>query len=141
MKDRGEVIRSTGAHMTRFFFSVDEAADLVVKSLAETENRAIFSYPMKSCKIERLLNAFCENYGCKSEIIAPRPGERDYEVLIGESELDYSEKLKNGLFMIRSEKSPHIYSDDRYLYEPYTTDNCDQLSDAELLEYVKNRPC
>lgn len=144
MKERGEVIRSTGAHMTRFFFSVDEAAGLVLQSLAEAENRAIFSYPMKSCKIERLLNAFCENYGCKSEIVDARPGERDYEVLIGESEASYAEKLENGLFIIRTTKMPdsHFYEEGKYFPpKPYTTYNCDQLSDAELLEYVKNRPC
>lgn len=144
MRERGEVIRSTGAHMTRFFFSVDEAADLVETAINEGENRSILSYPMKSCKIERLLNVFCENYGCKSEIIPPRPGERDYEVLIGESELPYAEKLENGLFIIRNEKLPdsRFYEDGKYFPpRPYTTENCPQLSDKELREYVKNRPC
>lgn len=141
MRERGEVIRSTGAHMTRFFFSVDEAADLVRTALEIGNNRTILSYAMKSCKIERLLNAFCTNYGLMSEIIPPRPGERDYEVLIGDSELDYTCRRGN-LFEIHLAKlGVKPIEVGKPVETAYTTESCPQLSDTELLEYVKNQPC
>ena len=83
--------------MRRFFFSVDEAVDLVSKSIKMRRklNGKILSVEMKSAKIMDILKRWISNYGGKYVIAKKRGGDRLDEFLIGEDELKYSYLLKD----------------------------------------------
>ena len=96
MTETNGLIESTGPHMRRFFFSVEDAADLVISAM---ENQAIFhggilSLKMKSAQIEDILNSWSEIYATQWKKIGERPGDKIDEVLIGDIELPYTEEIE-----------------------------------------------
>jgi UDP-N-acetylglucosamine 4,6-dehydratase/5-epimerase len=96
MHDRTGVIGSTGPHMRRFFFSVDEAVALVrtaVDSIDLVGGR-VLARQMKAALIRDLLDTWTARFGGSWKQIAGRPGERDDEFLIGALELPYTEPLR-----------------------------------------------
>lgn len=89
-------IKTTGPHMRRFFFTVDQAVELVKTALDQQDLVAgkILSRSMKSVQISDLLDHWVEISGGSWELEGERPGERLDEFLIGESEVQYTESLK-----------------------------------------------
>jgi len=96
MHDESGVIGSTGPEMRRFFFTVDEAVQLVRTAIREIDTIAgkVLSRHMKAAQIEDLLNVWTEDQGGRWEKIEGRPGERDDEYLIGDIELPYTQRLE-----------------------------------------------
>lgn len=86
------VIKSTGPEMRRFFFTVDEAVQLVMTALAEIETvqGRVLSRYMKAAQIQDLLDVWTDEKGGTWEKMEGRPGERNDEFLIGDIELPYS---------------------------------------------------
>ena len=97
MMKKNNIILTTGPHMRRFIFSVDEAVNLVTFALNNSKklNGKIISTEMKSAKMIDILNVWIKNFGGKYKIIDERPGERVDEYLIGQEELQYTTELKN----------------------------------------------
>ena len=97
MYNKNKKIFTTGPYMRRFFFSVNEAVDLVSKSIKMRRklNGKILSVEMKSAKIMDILKRWISNYGGKYVISKKRGGDRLDEFLIGEDELKYSYLLKD----------------------------------------------
>jgi UDP-glucose 4-epimerase len=95
MHDNTGVIGSTGPEMRRFFFTVDEAVQLVVTAVREIEliQGKVLSRYMKAAQIKDLLTVWTEEKGGRWEQIDGRPGERDDEFLIGEIELPFTTTL------------------------------------------------
>ena len=95
MHDETGVISSTGPDMRRYFFTVDEAVELVVAALNNSEklNGKVLSRPMKAAAIRDVFTVWIEEYGGTWEKIKGRPGERDDEFLIGELEISYSTEV------------------------------------------------
>ena len=91
----GGVIGTTGPEMLRFFFTVDEAVELVVTAFenAETLHGKVLARQMKAARMEDILKVWTAQEGGRYERIAGRPGERDEEYLIGEQELPYTQEL------------------------------------------------
>lgn len=95
MHDTSGVIGSTGPQMRRFFFTVEEAVQLVataVRELDRIQGKVLARY-MKAAQIEDLLTVWTEEKGGRWEQIDGRPGERDDEFLIGDIELPYTTTL------------------------------------------------
>lgn len=129
-------ILTTGPHMTRFFFTVDDAVNLIDFTLSsiDTVSGSIISKKMKVCKIESLLKAFCEVYGTEYEKEDVRPGERDYEILVSESEMDYTNELQDGYLRLQINARKPV---EAHIESPYSTLNALEFSHEELVDMVK----
>jgi UDP-N-acetylglucosamine 4,6-dehydratase len=133
-------IGTTGPEMRRFFFTVDDAVDLVKKAIENKNSIAgkILSVKMKSAQIQDVLNAWIKKYGGTWEKINPRPGERIDEVLISESELPFCEEFvidgKIHFLLSQNEKSKN------QLQAPINSFNCERLSEDEILNILDSKP-
>ncbi|HVF30680.1 MAG TPA: SDR family oxidoreductase [Pyrinomonadaceae bacterium] len=139
IEESGE-IQSTGSHMTRLFTPVDEAVKLIqtaVDRIDEVRGK-VLCRTMKAARIEDFLRVWTERKGGTWRKIAPRAGERDYEHLIGESELEYTRQI-------------HLDGVVHYLIEPnilqaqpldvlVSSVNAERLSDDEIWEIIKEAP-
>ena len=96
MHEETGILRSTGPEMTRYFFSVDEAVKLILtamNNLGQLHGK-VLSRSMKSAKIRDLLDVWTAEKGGKWEKMEGRPGDRLYECLIGELELEFTTTAK-----------------------------------------------
>lgn len=134
------VIGTTGPDMTRFFFTVDHAVRLVLAAMDNIDEvrGKVLSREMKSAKIKDLLDTWISNKGGKWEKIEGRPGDRLYEALIGEAELEYTRTLNyDGVkhYLISfNEKQKDC------LKEIVTSDNATRLTKQEILEIIDSDP-
>ena len=96
MFEKNKTILTTGPYMRRFFFSIDEAVDLVNFALENSHNFTgkIISTEMKSSLIINLLKIWIKKYGGKYKIVKSRKGDSVDEFLIGPHEIDYTYKIK-----------------------------------------------
>lgn len=139
LKEKG-VIGTTGPEMYRFFFTVDEAVDLVIAAL-ENKDRfqgKILSRKMKAAQMKDILRVWTQHEGGRYELIAARPGERNEEYLFGDSELPYTQEfLLNGI-------SHYLISFNQKVDEPVesvlSSSNTDLLTDEEILKIILNPP-
>ncbi|WP_026952155.1 polysaccharide biosynthesis protein [Algoriphagus mannitolivorans] len=140
MHEETGVIGTTGPEMRRFFFSVDEAAQLVITAMNHIDQvkGKVLSRHMKAAQIEDILQTWIEEKGGKWEKIEGRPGERDDEFLIGDLELPYTEELefdgiKHYLISFNDKvKNPVKFG--------LSSANTDRLSREEILSIINNPP-
>lgn len=140
MHDETGVIGTTGPEMRRFFFTVDEAAQLVLtalKNIDEMQGR-VLSRKMKAAQIGDVLDLWIEHKGGSWRQIEGRPGERTDEFLIGELELPYTyETTFDGV--------PHyVISFNEKAAAPLSSilssANTDRLSAQEILDIINHPP-
>ena len=95
MWTKTKLITTTGPEMRRFFFTVNEAVNLVENAinLEETIHGKILSREMKAAQMEDILRVWVQKWGGKYERGTPRPGDRLDEFLINESELPFCETI------------------------------------------------
>lgn len=132
------VIGTTGPEMRRFFFTVEEAVELVNTALENVEeiHGKILSREMKSAQIEDILKVWVKSKGGKYEKIQGRPGERTDEYLIGEIELPYTvEKFFKGIkhFVVSFNQKA-----EKPLVQVYSSANATRLTDEEILQLINN---
>ena len=140
MVEKDGKIQSTGPHMRRLFFSVDEAAELVIRNLnnIDTLEGKVLSQKMKSAKIEDILHIWCKHYGVIWEKIHGRLGDKTDEYLIGASELENTiEKIIDGIthFVVSFNEKQQ-----GHLTEPVSTKNAKRLSNKEILKIISTEP-
>jgi UDP-glucose 4-epimerase len=140
MHEETGIIGTTGPEMRRFFFSVDEAAQLVITAMENIDLVAgkVLSRHMKAAQIEDILQTWIEEKGGKWEKIEGRPGERNDEFLIGDLELPYTEELTlNGI-------KHYLISFNEKVLNPVkfglSSANTDRLSRKEILAIIDNPP-
>lgn len=75
----------TDERMTRFWITLEQGVELVLKALYNTEGGEVFVPKIPSMKIVDLAKAIEPE--CKFEIIGTRPGEKIHETLISEDEM------------------------------------------------------
>jgi UDP-N-acetylglucosamine 4,6-dehydratase/5-epimerase len=134
------VIRTTGPDMIRFFFTVDEAVDLVFTAYQDADalHGKVLTRQMKSAKIEDVLKVWIAEKGGQYERAENRPGERTEEYLIGEQELPFTSQVNyDGI--------PHyVISFNQEvtdpLYEILSSGNAVRLTDKEILHIINNPP-
>jgi UDP-N-acetylglucosamine 4,6-dehydratase len=87
----------TDKRMTRFWITLREGVELVLKSLEESEGGEIFVPIIPSMKIVDLAKAI--DGGCRFKVIGIRPGEKLHETLVSEDEARKT-KLFKGVYVI-----------------------------------------
>ena len=139
LKEKG-VIGTTGPEMYRFFFTVDEAVDLVMAALEckDQFQGKILSRKMKAAQMKDILRVWTQHEGGRYELIAGRPGERNEEYLFGELELPYTKKfLLNGIEHYLISFNQKV---DDPVGEVLSSSNTDLLTDEEILKIILNPP-
>lgn len=96
MIEQTGVIQSTGSQMTRLFTLPDEAVKLVATAINHIDEvqGAVLCRAMKAGLIRDFLEVWTKRKGGSWEAVEPRPGERNYEHLIGEAELAYTSEVR-----------------------------------------------
>jgi UDP-N-acetylglucosamine 4,6-dehydratase len=140
MHEEKGVIGTTGPEMRRFFFTVDDAVNLVLAALKNIDDvqGKVLSRKMKAAQVEDILRVWTKHKGGRYEKIEGRPGERDDEFLIGDLELPYTEEVEyNGIIH-------YIISFNDKVKKPISfglsSANTDKLTDAEILDIINNPP-
>lgn len=133
-------IGTTGPEMRRFFFSVDEAVKLVITAMDHIDELQgkILSREMKAAQILDIIKVWTREKAGTYEVIEGRPGERNDEYLIGETELAYTcsknfDKVKHYIISF-NEKVQEPLS------ETVSSANAERLSDLEILKIIENPP-
>ncbi|MCL2151852.1 MAG: UDP-N-acetylglucosamine 4,6-dehydratase (inverting) [Oscillospiraceae bacterium] len=80
IKNGGRELPITDYHMTRFWISLEEGVDLVIKALRESSGGETFIAKIPSFKVTDLAQAMLP--GCKMPEIGIREGEKLHEVMI-----------------------------------------------------------
>jgi len=90
-KKREGVFPLTDIRMTRFWITLDQAVEFVIKSFARMHGGEIFVPKIPSMKIIDLAKAIAPE--CKIKIIGIRPGEKLHEVMISEDDSRNTKEL------------------------------------------------
>jgi len=114
MVENGETINVTSEEMTRFLFTLDDAVETVLNSLANSVGGEVFvpqidSYTLPSCikALEIIMGR-----SIKTKLIGLRPGEKLHEDMLAKTELPYTFKVPDiNLLQIRPQ-----YSDKKYQF-------------------------
>ena len=95
MTQKNKLIYSTGPNMRRFFFTCDEASNLVIRCLDKIKitKGKILLQEMKCAKIADILEIWCKKFDCKWKKISKRIGDKKDEYLIGELEYQYAKRI------------------------------------------------
>ncbi len=140
MHEETGVMGTTGPEMRRFFFTVDEAVNLVLAALNnidETQGR-VLSRMMKAAQMEDILKTWVKHKGGKYEKIEGRPGERIDEYLIGELELPFTRELKyNGITHYLISFNEKV---DNPISVGLSSANTEKLTEEEILAIIENPP-
>ena len=140
MHDRTGVIGTTGPEMRRFFFTVDEAVELVTTALENIDyfQGKVLSRKMKAAQIADILRVWTGHKGGRWEKIEGRPGERDDEFLIGALEIPFtSELVLNGIthYLISFNQKT-----DRPIALALSSANTERLTDSEIMDIITHPP-
>ncbi|RAS85768.1 polysaccharide biosynthesis protein [Priestia endophytica] len=93
----------TDLNMTRFFFTVQEAIELVFKATEESVGGEIFVMKMPTCKILDLAHVLIEaanKEDVEIEVLGVRPGEKIHELLLSTYESETTINYDNEYFVI-----------------------------------------
>ena len=137
MMELNEKIESTGPNMKRFFFSVSDAADLVIRNLNNIEltNGKILSMQMKASRISRILDVWNKLYGTAWVEIDRRPGDTDHESMIGFTELKYTSEVT--IDSIKHFLTSSFEQSKNHIKEVFSTENADSHSEEEIIQLIK----
>ncbi|MCR2804446.1 polysaccharide biosynthesis protein [Paenibacillus soyae] len=97
----------TSHEMTRFFLTVSEAIDLLLKASIDSVGGEIFVMNMKACKIDQLAEVLIERFSDGSSKIKEtgiRPGEKLHEVLVSHYEAERTYQYGGQYFVILPEE-------------------------------------
>jgi UDP-N-acetylglucosamine 4,6-dehydratase len=140
MHEKKGIIGTTGPEMRRFFFTVDEAVNLVLTAIGNIDSihGKVLSQKMKAAQMQDILNLWVSSKGGAWQVIEGRPGERNDEYLIGELELPHTEEINFGGI-------PHyVISFNEKVLNPISVGlssaNTERLSDTEILSLINNPP-
>ena len=138
MTESSGLIESTGPEMRRFFFSVDEASNLVLRNMNNIDlfHGKILSQIMKSAQISDLLDVWGELFDAKWKKVDPRPGDKQDEYLIGilENKNTIIQELdgkKHFVIDFKEETKSH-------LKEPFSSKEAERLSKKEMIELIQS---
>ena len=137
MFEKNKTILTTGPYMRRFFFSIDEAVDLVKFALENSRNFSgkIISTEMKSSLIIDVLKVWIKKYGGKYNIVKSRKGDRDDEFLFGFNEIDYVYKIK------KNNKIYYVIDFNKKAKNPIkkiiSSKNTKKLNESEILKIIQ----
>lgn len=140
MLKKDNCIGTSGPEMFRYFFTVDEAVNLVVTALNNADKlySKVLSRSMKAAKLGDIITAWVKQENAEYKKIDTRPGDRLEEFLIGEAEIELTEKIDfNGIehYMLYFKGKPV-----NPVSEVKSSRNAVQLTEQEILDIVNNPP-
>jgi UDP-N-acetylglucosamine 4,6-dehydratase/UDP-glucose 4-epimerase len=98
--ERGEEVILTDPNATRFFFTVQEAVDLIFECIDKAKDSTPYIPTMKSAKMQTVLDACMEIYGKSPvKIIGLQPGENKVETMDGITFSDQVEQFSKEEFI------------------------------------------
>ncbi len=111
---KGEKIPVTLFEMTRFLFTLDDAANTVLGALRLSEGGEIFVPRISSYEIRDVLEVLAEylHVELRTENLGKRAGEKVHEDMMNSSELERA-YLKDGLIVITPEATRRKYAYDK----------------------------
>lgn len=125
----GKKFPLTDKRMTRFWITLDQAANFVINSLERMQGQEIFIPKLSVMKITELAKAIKED--AEFEEIGIRPGEKIHEALIG-----YEESAKKityvDYYVLENSKS-FIERSDKGIYASNTTENILSIEEMKKL--------
>ncbi|MCR4335265.1 MAG: polysaccharide biosynthesis protein [archaeon] len=148
---KGGPVTLTSKEMVRFFMSLPNAVELILKAAQEMTSREIFILKMNAMKIidlaEIMIEEVAPKYGynpkdIKIEIIGKRPGEKISELLMTTEEAEYAVE-KDNLFIIK-EQPISMYAAGKKqspiqpLSKQYDANSAKLLNREEIRELFKN---
>ena len=121
--------------MTRFLMTLEDAVDLVLYAFENGKGSETYIMKAKSVDILTLAKKIISMYGSKNkiEIVGERKGEKTYEVLISEEEMNIS--VDHGKYIVVDWKNRNV---NKYKLPPYTSNNCERFTDYELRNIIIN---
>lgn len=133
-------IRTTGPHMRRFFFTVNDAADLVITAMDHIQeyHGGILSLKMKSAQIENILKVWSKHFRIPYEKIGERPGDKLDEVLIGKIEIPHVKQIE-----LNGRAFYYINFYDKYqndLVDEVSSANTERLSEEDIFKLITTKP-
>ena len=137
MHKKNKIILTTGPEMRRFFFTINDAVDLVTFSINNSKKFSgkIVCADMKSAQMLDVIKIWIKNYGGTYKIIESRKGDRLDEYLIGMNEIKNTYKIKN------SNKVYYIIDFDKKIKNPInkiiSSKNSKNLNNKELINLLK----
>ncbi len=125
---RGEKIRVTDPDMTRFFFSLDDAVDLIDYALS-MDSGTIVAKAMPSARLGDLADVMAGPVGF--EVVGQRPGEKTHEDLLSAFEMPRVVRRED-YFLYRPLNDPN-----KRHGPPYTSNTARRLTRQELLDWIE----
>ncbi len=137
MFEKDKKIFTTGPYMRRFFFTINEAVDLVLFALEKSKNFSgkILCASMKSCKLIEIIKVWNQKFGGSYKIIKSRKGDRLDEYLIGNNELEFTTKIlrrKKIYYLIDFEKKTK-----KPLKKIVSSENAEKLNKKEISKLLE----
>lgn len=129
----GRMLQLYGDEMTRFLLDVDDAVDLILKSLKHGNCNIIPN--IESFKIKDLFDIYSEKFGLEYEITSPRTGEKIHEIMASYEEVRRMEFIsKENLYRLH----PKREINDLNFYEYSSKDVCISKQDLNKFLETKN---
>ena len=137
MFQKNKKILTTGPFMRRFFFTINDAVDLVLFALNKSKQFSgkILCADMKACKLIDIIKVWIKNYGGSYKIIKGRKGDRLDEYLIGDNEIKFTKKIyqnKKFFYLIDFEKKSS-----KPLNKIVSSENALRLNKDEIYNILK----
>jgi FlaA1/EpsC-like NDP-sugar epimerase len=136
----GEPVTVTDPKMTRFYMKTEEAVRLVLEAATISKGGEIFVLEMAVIHlkdlVEQIIEEFAPKFGyspddIKLKEIGKRPGEKDYEELLSNYEVETSYVYRKGNLYIAIPKNPDYYP--KRLCDYY-----EKLGATQIHEYDSN---
>ncbi|WP_307892850.1 polysaccharide biosynthesis protein [Bacillus swezeyi] len=141
---KGQALTLTSKEMTRFFLTVGEAIDLLLKASKEAIGGEIFVMKMKACNILDLAEVLIEELASSPvgiKEIGIRPGEKLHEILVSNHEAPFTYLYDSQYYVILpshpSEKLIHHYQKFTKADFQQFQSNDLLMSKAEIAEMLK----
>ncbi|MGG6311765.1 polysaccharide biosynthesis protein [Paenibacillus macerans] len=139
----GKELTLTFREMTRFFLTLSQAIDLLLKAATTAIGGETFVMKMKACRIVDIAEVLAEHYVGHSvpfKEIGIRPGEKLHEVLVSRYESPYTLKYSDQYFVIlppgSRQLSAHYAGLSPALFSEYHS-NASLLEKSEIAELLK----
>lgn len=141
-KAKSGVLPITDERMTRFWLTIDEGVQFVIRSMIQMRGGEIFVPKIPSMRISDLATAIAPD--CRQEVIGIRPGEKLHEILVPREDARFT-YLFDGFFITKPQIQ--FWEDDDSTYEgsegtpvgpefEYSSDNNDAWVTIEELRTI-----
>jgi FlaA1/EpsC-like NDP-sugar epimerase len=130
----GGPVTITDPDMTRFWFGVNEAVDVVMTAIAEAKPGEIIIPKIQSTSVDALARALIGERPIRIQIIGARPGEKKHELLLSTEEALRAVDVA-GHIVLASAVAARNTPSFGWLGKPYTSDEC-LMTDEALKELL-----